>query len=268
VNLNFSIRKLAEVVGVTSIEDIGATVSDELPDDIPEIAFSLQECINFATTNNLDIKTARASIEMSRARRTINRSKIMPKFYLEGFYGRSGEAFVTEPLMLTTSWAFGGKLSWGLWGSSLAAGLTSDRTEPSTIIDASRRVENTTIDVSLSLLDDLGHFVDSKETDVSLRQTQAELQDLMRRVRLNVERVYNEYANSLNSARTLRNEIRLRERKLDLLRMRNRLFEVPTLNLMEESWRYAEAISNYSRVTFTNHASITELEQITLMPLR
>ncbi|MCL2389769.1 MAG: TolC family protein [Elusimicrobia bacterium] len=268
INLNFAMRRLAEIVGVTSLEDIGATVSDELPDDIPEIAFSLQDCINFALTNNLELITARIMIEMSHARRVMGRSRVLPSFHVEAFYGRSGEAFVTEPLRLTSTWALAGRLSWGFWGNSLAAGLSTDRTQPSTIIDASRRVENTTIDVSVSILDDLNHFIDARETDVNIRQTQADLQDLVRRTRLTVERAYNEYRNSLNNARTLRNEIRLRERRLALLRMRNELFEVPTLALMEESWRFAEAITNYSRATFLNHSSVTELESLTLMPLR
>jgi outer membrane protein TolC len=268
INLSFSIKQLTETVGVTSIDEIGATVGDELPDDVPEIAFSLADCLSFALTNNLELRTARAQIEMSKSRRTINRSKVLPKFYIEGFYGQSGEAFVTEPLELTTSWSFAGRLSWSLWGSSLAAALSTDKTEPSTIIDASRRVENTTFDVSLSLLDDLGFFIDTKESDVGLNQTNADLLELMKRMRLSVEKAFNEYTNSLNSARTFRKEIKLRERKLALMKRRNDLYEVPTLALMEESWKYAETIGSYTRTTYANHASITELENLTLMPLR
>jgi hypothetical protein len=52
------------------------------------------------------------------------------------------------------------------------------------------------------------------------------------------------------------------------MRKRNDLYEVPTVSLMEESWKYAEAISAYTRATYQNHASVTEMERLTLMPLR
>jgi hypothetical protein len=37
---------------------------------------------------------------------------------------------------------------------------------------------------------------------------------------------------------------------------------------MEESWKYAETIASYTRAAYTNHASVVELEKLTLMSLR
>lgn len=86
----------------------------------------------------------------------------------------------------------------------------------------------------------------------------------MKNSRLTVEKTYNEYMISLNNAKTLRHEITLKERKLALMQKRNDLYEVPTVSLMEESWQYAEAISSFARASYTNHASVTELERLTL----
>ncbi|MDR1942257.1 MAG: TolC family protein, partial [Endomicrobium sp.] len=133
---------------------------------------------------------------------------------------------------------------------------------------ASRRVETTTYDVKFALLDDLAYFVDSKESKVGLAQSNSDYIEALKARRLEVEKAYNEYTNSLNNSRTLRKEITLRERKLNLMRYRSNLYEVPTVSLMEESWKYAEAISSYARSTYQNHASVTEMERITLMPLR
>lgn len=268
INLDFSTKRLIETIGVNTLDDINAVVSDELTDDTPEITFTIQDLLSFILTNNLDVQTAKIQALMADMRIRINRAKVIPKFYVEGFYGRSGEAFTTEPLNLTAAWSVVGRMSWSLWGNSLEVAYDNERTDPSTIVDASKRIETTTWDVRLSLLDDITYFVDAKEGSVGLNQANADFVDTLKTRRLEVERAHNDYLNSLNSSRTYRKEIQLRERKLALMRKRNDLYEVPTVSLMEESWKYAEAISAYSRVTFQNHAAVTEMERLTLMPLR
>ena len=268
INLEFATKKLIETVGVISLEDIPAVVSDELPDDIQEISFTLDDCISFVQINNLEVKIAKSQIEMAEAKIKINRAKIHPKLYIEGFYGKSGEAYVTHPLELTTSWNVAAKVSWGLWGNSFNGSASTDRTDPTEIVDSSRRVETTEFNFQLGILDDFQYFVDAKESDVGKKQTTAELIDLLKNSRLSVEKAYNEYRVSLNEAKVLRDEIKLKERKLALMQKRNDLYEVQTVSLMEESWKYAETISSFAKQLYTNYSSITELEKLTLMNLR
>ena len=268
INLEFSTKKLIEAVGVNTLEEIPATVSDELPSDAFEIAFTLQDCISFVQTNNLDVQLAKLQLDMAEEKIKINKAKIHPKLYAEGFYGKAGEAFVKEPLQLTTSWSLAAKLSWGLWGNSLSASYSMDRTDPTSIVDASKRIETDTFSVQLSVLDDLQYFIDAKESSVSRKQLNAELIDLLKNSRLSIEKAYNEYILSLNNARTYRNELKVKERKLALMKKRNDLYEIQTVELMEESWNYAEAISSFARALYSNHSSIVELEKLTLMSLR
>jgi len=268
INLEFATKKLIETVGVVSLEDIPAVVSDELPSDIPEISFTLQDCLSFVQINNLEVKIAKAQIEMAEQKVKINRAKVHPKLYIDGFYGKSGEAYVTHPLELTTTWNIAAKLSWGLWGNSLNASASTEKTDPSEIVDSSRRVETTEFNVQLGILDDFQYFVDAKESNVGKNQSTAELVDLLKNSRLSVEKAYNEYVVSLSEAKVLRDEIRLKERKLALMTKRNDLYEVQTVSLMEESWKYAETISSFAKQLYTNHSSITELEKLTLMNLR
>jgi outer membrane protein TolC len=216
----------------------------------------------------LDVQSAKVQQKMADMKIKIGRAKVIPKFYIEGFYGKSGEAFTKDPLELAAAWSVALRMSWSLWGNSFEASYNDDRVDPATIVDASRRVETTTYDVRLAILDDLAYFVESKEAKVGLNQSNSDYIDTLKARRLEVEKAYNDYLNSLNSARTLKKEMILRERKLNLMRKRNFLYEVPTVSLMEESWKYAEAISGYARTTYQNHASVTEMERITLMPLR
>lgn len=268
INLEFSIQKLIEVVGVNTLEEIPATVSDELPSDAFEIAFTAQDCVGFVQSNNLDVQLARLQLEMAEQKIKINRAKVHPQLYAEGFYGKAGEAFITEPLQLTTSWNVAAKLSWGLWGNSLAASYDMQRTDPTSIVDASRRTEVDTLSIQLGVLDDIQYFIDSKESSVSKKQLNSELTDLLKNSRLAVEKAYNEYIISLNNARTTRNELKVKERKLALMKKRNDLYEIQTVELMEECWNYAETISAFARSLYANHAAIVELEKLTLMSLR
>ena len=117
-------------------------------------------------------------------------------------------------------------------------------------------------------MDDIQYFIDAKESKVSQKQLNAELMDLLKNSRLSVEKAYNEYILSLNNARTTRNELKVKERKLALMKKRNDLYEVETVALMEESWNYAEAIASFAKALYENHAAIVELEKLTLMSLR
>ena len=268
INLEYSIQKLIETVGVTTLEEIPATVSDELPSDAFEIAFTVQDCISFVQSNNLDVQMAKLQLEMADQKIKINKAKIHPQLQIDGFYGKAGEAFVTEPLELTTQWNLAAKLTWGLWGNSFAASYSMDRTEPTEIVDASKRTEVDTFSVQLGVLDDIQYFIDAKEGSVSKKQLNAELMDLLKNSRLSVEKAYNEYIVSLNNARTTRNELKVKERKLALMKKRNDLYEIQTVELMEQSWNYAEAIAAFAKALFSNHAAIVELEKLTLMSLR
>jgi outer membrane protein TolC len=198
----------------------------------------------------------------------VNRAKLIPKFYIEGSYGQSGEAYVSMPLSLTTVWSIAGRMSWTLWGNTMEVTQSNDHTIPHEIVDISSKVSGSVLDMKVGLFDDMNYFVDSKEGSVGYEQALAEYKDTRMKTLLDLQKAYNDYNSSLRSARTLKKEIVLRKRKLDLLRKRNELYEVPTVQVMEESWKYADAISAYGRAVTQNYASVSEMERLTMMPLR
>jgi outer membrane protein TolC len=267
-SLSFSIKKLIEAIHVNDLSEIPGNAVSELPDDVPEINYTLKEMSRFIENNNLEILSSKIQAEMADMKILISRSKIVPKFYLEGFYGKSGEAFVSESLDLSTSWTIAGKMSWSLWGNSLEASYNNERADPATIVDASRRLNTQTLDLKLSLLDDFQYFVESKESVVTYNQSNADYLDALTQKKLELEKQYNRYMSSLRSARTLQKEVVYRARKVELMKKRNELFEATTVQLMDETWQYAEAIQRYSNAVLENHAAVIEMENITLTPLR
>jgi outer membrane protein TolC len=268
MNLELANKKLMMLVGVSSLDNIPVLIPEGLTDDVPEISFTLKECLGFLGTNNVDLKIAQAQMQMADQKKIIVRSKVIPKIYVDGFYGSSGEAFVTEPLTLATVWNIQGKIAWGLWGNSLEITRSDEKSAPSDITDVTTRTDVSSYALKLYLLDDLNYFVESKESKVGYQQSDADLKETANKNALDLQKAYNDYITSLESVRTLKNEITLRQRKLELLKKRNDLDEIPTVQLMEESWKYAETLSSYSRTLYTNYSAVTEMERMTLMPLR
>lgn len=266
--LNLATKKLCVLVNVDSLDSIPVLIPEGLLDNVPEISFTRPECLNFVRINNLDTKITQIQNRMAEEKKKVARSKVIPKLYLEGYYGMSGEAYVHEPLTLAQTYSIMGRMAWGFWGNSLELLSTTEKTNPNEIIDASTRTDNNSFEVRLGLLDDMNYFVDMKEAKVGVQQSTAEFTDTLSKAYLELEKDFNDYENSLRALRTLKNEIALKERKLALLRKRNDLYEVPTVQVMEESWRYAETISSYGKALNTNYSSVTEMERLTLMSLR
>jgi len=267
-NLELANKKLLTLVGVNSFDNIPVIIPEGLVEDVPEISFTLKECLGFLNTNNIDLRLAQTQIEMAEQKKRIVRSKVIPKIYLEGFYGQSGEAFVSEPLTLDTVWTITGKISWSLWGNSLEITRSDEKSAPSDIVDLQTRTDVSGYEAKLNLLDDLNYFVESEEGKVGYQQAEADIHDAVNKNSLELEKAYDDYINSLRSARTLKNEITLEQRKLELLRKQNELYEIPTVQLMEESWKYAETLSTFAKTLYTNYAAVVEMERLTLVPLR
>ncbi|MCX5782418.1 MAG: TolC family protein [Elusimicrobia bacterium] len=261
-------KKLVLLTYIEKIDEIPVPMREELAEEVPEISFSLEECIKLARLNNLDVVSNNLAIKIAEQKEKIIRSRVIPNLALEGSYGQGGEAFVTQPLDMATTWSFMGKLNWGLWGNSLEASQYNEKTAPTTIQDPYQRVDNLISNVKLSLLDDINYFIQSKETSVTYNQANSDYTDSINKTILDVQKNYNDYLSSLRDARTYRNEIILRKRKLAFLKKRNDIYEIPTVQLMEESWKYAEAVSSYAKSLYKNYAAVTELERLTLVPLR
>ena len=267
-NLELTEKKLLFLVNVQSLDEIPETIPQGLLENVPEMTFTLGQCVDFIPLNSVDLKLNQLQIRMAEEKMKANRSKNIPKLDIDGFYGKSGEAYVSEPLDLATSWSLMGKVSWSIWGNTFEATNSQEKTNPNELIEPTALSDNNTLEMKLGIIDDLGYFVDAKESAVGIQQAESEYNDTLNKMTLSLEKSYNQYTDSLRNQRTLKNEVELKERKLVLLRKRNELYEVPTVQLMEETWKFAETISSYGKALYANYASVTEMERMVLISLR
>ena len=153
-------------------------------------------------------------------------------------------------------------------GNSLEFSQLQERLSPAPVTDPSARTETTTIDMRMGLLDDFTYFVDEREGTAGLLQAMADTEETAEKVFVELQKSYSEYRGSLINARTLRNEIKTKNRTLLLMTKKNQLYEVSTLQLMEETQKFAEATSNYTKALNTNYSAVATMERMTLVPLR
>jgi len=268
-NKKFSEEKLVKLIGIRSLEDIIFPAPLELFEDVPkEIDFTLEQLQNLLLTNNLDLRKLKLQMDMAKERKKMAVGKIYPKFYFDGTYGQSGEAFVTEPLQLTTVWSGMLRLSWLFGGSSVESSYQQDKSIPREILDTSARIENTILDTKIGLFDDIKYFVEKKESDVLEVSSEAEYEETKNIAMLELEKFYNEYYYSLLDARTSSADLKFKKWRLEVLKSKNALYEVPTVEVMNGIYQVSDAVLTYSKSVFQNYTAVTELERLVLIPLR
>ena len=262
-------EKLIKLIGIKSLDDIIFPLPSGILKTVPkEIDFDLVILKKLLITNNIDLKKLDLNKNMAKARDKMAGGKIYPKFYLEGFYGKSGEAFVKEPLKLSTVWSSMLRFSWLFGGSSVESSYQKDKAIPREITDVSVRTENTVLDTRLGLFDDMKYFVEKKETDVIKLSADAEYTEAKIVLLLESEKFYNEYYYSLLDARVNKGDLNLKKWRLNVLKKRNTLYEVSTIEVMDGIFKVSEAVIAYTRAVLQNYTAVTELEKLLLISLR
>lgn len=262
-------NKLILLIGVKSLDEIIFPIPVESFSEVPkEIDFDLDNLKSLLFANNIDLKKAKLALLMAQEKEIMVSGKTHPKLYLEGSYGQSGEAYVKDPLQLTTVWSGMLRLGWMFGGTSIESSYQKDQTAPRDVVDVSYRIDSTVFDTKLSLFDDMKYFMEKKESEVLLLSTQGEYEEIRSALLLELEKYYNEYRHSLLDANTASKELKFRKWRLDVLKKRNSLFEVPTVEVMNGIFQVSEALLSYSKAVLQNYSAVSAIERFVLIPLR
>ncbi|MFQ3676160.1 MAG: TolC family protein, partial [Endomicrobiia bacterium] len=262
-------NKLIFLIGVKDLGEIIFPIPVEKFSEVPkEIDFDFESLKSLVLVNSLDLKKIKLALNMAKEKEKMVVGRTYPKFYLEGSYGQSGEAYVKEPLQLTTVWSGMLRLGWMFGGSSLESSYQKDQTVPRTIVDLSNRIDSSVLDTKLSLFDDMKYFMEKKEAEVLLLSTQGEFEEVKMALLLELEKYYNEYRYTLLDANAASRELKFRKWRLDVLKKRNSLLEVPTVEVMNGIFQVSESVLAYSKAVLQNYSAVSALEKFVLIPLR
>jgi outer membrane protein TolC len=170
-----------------------------VPQDLPAhpIKTNEEECLRLARSNRPELKSAEMLLESARLGRRIGASGYFPRVDLNGFYGRSGAAFIaTDPFTYRKDWNAGVRVSWPLAGNTGRYSAFKERTSPR--LGESSRTETETQSVAVTLGDSLNVGVESLESKKTLHEEQwrydKTYRDVEQDVRVAVRRVTSAWA--------------------------------------------------------------------------
>ncbi|MEM2507195.1 MAG: TolC family protein [Nitrososphaeria archaeon] len=262
-------RQLLVLLNIEKIKDIPYPVSGYIiSSPLKEITYNLEELKKLTVINNPKLKKLKLELEMNQQKRKVAMSKGKPKFFFEGSYGRSGEAYVTEPLELATVWSGMIRLVWTFGGSSLESSYHEEHSIPREILDVSQRIDNKILDVKIGLFDDLRYFVEKKEAEVSKSYAEAEYQRLYNEIMFNLEKSYYDYYLSLLDTKVAHQDYEIKKWRLEVVKRQREVYAATTLDVMSAMYSFSEALTTYTKSVVQNYVAVSQLEMLVLLPLR
>jgi len=133
--------------------------ASEIPADHVEV--SEAEVIRLVRDHRPEFRISEKLMESARMARRISRAGLDPRVDLNGFYGRSGAAYDTDPFHYQPSWNAGVSMSWAILGST--AKVTGFREKASPELGQSSRTQTDSRTASLGLGDALSARVESMQ---------------------------------------------------------------------------------------------------------
>lgn len=260
---------LIQEANLRSLEEVNQPIDLEKFSTPPgEIIYDLDKLKSLLLVNNSELKKLYLQTKMAEEKKRTVLGKSHPRFYFEGFYGKSGEAFTKEPLALTSVWSTMVRFEWFFGGSSINYLWSKEKVAPSEIIDVTQKIENDVLSTQISLFDDIRFYVEKEDAELFKFSTEAEYDKTKRQMFLELEKKYNEYKFSLLDAKINKEDFDLKKWRLEVLKKKNFLYEVPTIDVMSATYQTAEALINYSKSVLSNYIIVSEIETLVGVSIR
>lgn len=172
----------------------GAWIPFQVPLEIPAGSVDVREedALNLFRLNQPELKIAARVADSAALAGRAAASVYYPRVDLNGFYGRSGAAFIeTESLRYQEDWNAGLRASWALMGNTARYSAFNERTSPK--LGESSRTETQNQSLSVTWGDALSAHVEALDGKRAMEEEQWQFErtrrDLEQAVRLAVKRV-------------------------------------------------------------------------------
>ncbi|MFH1415339.1 MAG: TolC family protein [Elusimicrobiota bacterium] len=208
---------------------------------------------DLAMKNRPEIQGLEALVAQTGYDEKVAKGDKWPLFSIEGSVGKSGEAYVDQDLVMATEWSVFGNMEWIFWGNSLGGKYGQKKTEPSEILDASVRTKTTDRFIQLGILDRLDYYYNKQEKIISSAQAMKDLEDMKKKVEMEVEKSYNNMRISAELMELAKHKIELNKKKVEIVEKKNMLGEATSKDYIESMMKlsvekdaYAESVVKYN----------------------
>ncbi|MFH1458879.1 MAG: TolC family protein [Candidatus Omnitrophota bacterium] len=225
------------------------------------IKTNLNECLDLAFRNRPEILILERTIEAAKYTQDIVKSEEMPNVSLQGSYGRSGESFSQRDLNLATEWSIIGKVRWFLGGNTVESSYKKDKISPYKVTKTDTNVDSQTLNTKFSFWDNLAHFTQKKEAQITRKQALKDLEEQKNKIREETEDSYYSYLKYKTQLSLSINEIGFRRKQLEIANTKRSMNEAAVTEVMDAEMKLAQANASMQEALGGINISITNLNR-------
>jgi outer membrane protein TolC len=226
-----------------------------------KIDLDLDECMELAFRHRPELKVLEQTMQAAKYTQDIIKSEEMPNVSVVGTYGRSGEAFSQRELRLATEWSLMGKVKWFLGGNTVETYYKRDKVTPFKITRTDTNVSSQALNAKFSFWDNLAHFSQKKEAQITRTQAQKDYEEMKNKIRQETEDSYYSYQKYNVQLSLAINEIGYRRKQLEIAKTKRRMNEAGGADVIDAEAQLAQANSNMQQALAGINLSIASLNR-------
>ncbi|MBN2406086.1 MAG: TolC family protein [Elusimicrobia bacterium] len=257
-NIDLAKIDLGQKCGVRDLDDT-YLYKGRLYKDLDVLNYSLKELKDIALKNRPELISARAIVDQTRYSLKSARGDDWPALSLEGFVGKSGEAYVEDELELATEWNVFANLQWSFWGNVVGYKYGERKTDPSEIVDISVRTQSKDHSIKLGLLSNMAVFVSKKEAEIVYMQAIKDFNNKEQEVMIDVERTYNNYVNYMRAVDINEKKVKLSTKQVSIIEKKKLLGETSSDEIIKTKSDHVNQQNAYLKALFNVIISKAEL---------
>lgn len=262
---NLSIANLKKVIDIEPEEELPAFSTIEFKEDI--IFDSENALISEYIKKGLKLRPEIASYEKTKEATELGyktaKVENRPKFIMESFWGKSGEALGEQPLDLLNTFQIFGKVVWLWGGSSFETGVNREKTVPTAFTPVSQTTSADTLSLKFSLLDKLRYYAETQEGKVAMKQVDDEITKLKKDIAWDVQEGFFSYTEAQKRVGSVKKELETYLKEFELKEELLKASELELSDLMETRLRVLEIEQSLLKAKLDMYLGIITLEKAT-----
>jgi len=222
---------------------------------------TLAKCRELAFEHRPEIKVLENTVKASKFGEQVIRSEELPNVSIIGSYGRGGEAFSERDLRLAQEWSVMGRVRWFLGGNTVETSFKKDKVTPFQVTRTDTHVDSVTMNTKFSFWDNLAHFSQRKETQITRKQALKDLEEMKNKIRQETEDSYYSFKRFSAQLSMAINDIGFRRKQLEIVKTKRSMYEASGSEVMNSEAQLAQANGTLQEALAGMNISIVSLNR-------
>lgn len=259
---DLAVANLKKIIGVKPDKELPQLSDNEFKEEIV-LSQPLSEYIQLGMEKRPEISLLENTIQATGLGYRVARVENRPKFFLETFWGRSGEAYGNQSLDLSETWNVVGKVVWLFGGNSFETSYTTEKTVPTDIAQISNKTDANTISFRMGLLDKMRYYTETQEGQVALKQAEDELLKVQKDIAWEAQEGFSTFMEATKRLISIKKEVETTKKEVDLKKELFKAGEVQLSELMQAEVRTMAAENSALKTKLEVYLGLLVLDKAT-----